>query len=156
LTKAEGVQRAPAVTGTGPREERHMSVREVITRYYATVNAGDWDGWLELFDEYLVMDEQLGGHVEGLETLRGLVGGMKRIYASFQNHPRHIVIEGNQACVVSHISAVSAGGEPIEAEVSNYFVIQEGRITYLANFHDSRPFDPAFAPRPGGSRGEAA
>ena len=133
-----------------------MSVREVITHYYACVNAGDWAGWLELFDEHIVMDEQLGGHVEGLETLRGMVGGLMRPYASFQNHPRHIVIEGNQACVVSHISAVSAGGEPIEAEVSNYFVIQEGRITYLANFHDSRPFDPIFAPRSSGGRAEGA
>jgi ketosteroid isomerase-like protein len=151
------VQRAPAVTGTGPREEQHMSVREVITRYYATVNAGDWDGWLELFDEYIVMDEQLGGHLEGLETLRGVAGGLKRAYSSFQNQPRYIVIEGTQACVVSHISAVRAGGgEPIEAEVANYFVIQEGRITYLANFHDSRPFDPASAPRRSGDRGEAA
>jgi ketosteroid isomerase-like protein len=121
-----------------------MSVREVIERYYAAVNAGDWDSWLELFDELIVMDEQLGGHIEGLEMLRGLVGGLKRVYSSFKNVPRYIVIDGNQACVMSRISAVSASGEPIEAEVANYFLIQEGRITYLANFHDSRPFDPAF------------
>jgi ketosteroid isomerase-like protein len=121
-----------------------MNVREVIDRYYASVNAGQWDSWLELFDDLIVMDEQLGGHVEGRETLRALVGGLERVYSSFQNVPRHIVIDGNQACVVSHISAVSAGGEPIEADVANYFLIQEGRITYLSNFHDSRPFDPVF------------
>lgn len=121
-----------------------MSVREVITRYYAAVNAGDWDGWLELFDEHLVMDARQGGHIEGIETLRGLVGGLKRLYSSFQNHPRHIVIEGTQASVVSRISAVSAGGEPIEAEAASYFVIQEGRITYLATIHDNRSSDPAF------------
>jgi ketosteroid isomerase-like protein len=126
-----------------------MNVREIINRYYATVNAGDWDSWLQLFDEHLVMDEQLGGHIEGLETLRGLVGGLKRVYASFQNTPRHIVIDGNQACVVSRITAVSARGAPVEAEVANYFLIQEGRIIYMANFHDSRPFDPVFNPKPG-------
>jgi len=126
-----------------------MNVREVVDRYYATVNAGDWDSWLRLFDEQLVMDEQLGGHIEGIETLRGLVGGLKRVYASFQNTPRHIVIDGNQACVVSRITAMTPRGEPIEAEVANYFLIQEGRIVYMANFHDSRPFDPAFNPRGG-------
>jgi ketosteroid isomerase-like protein len=126
-----------------------MNAREVIDRYYAAVNMGDWDSWLELFDEHLVMDEQLGGHIEGLETLRGMVGGLKRVYASFQNTPRYIVIDGNQACVVSRITAMTPLGEPIEAEVANYFLIQEGRIIYMANFHDSRPFDPAFKPRGG-------
>lgn len=121
-----------------------MNVREVIERYYASVNAGDWDSWLKLFDEQIVMDEQLGGHIEGIEVLRSLVKGLQSVYSSFQNIPRHIVIDGNQACVVSHISAVSVSGVPIRAEVANYFLIQEGRITYLANFHDSRPFEPAF------------
>ncbi|HEX8433953.1 nuclear transport factor 2 family protein [Archangium sp.] len=133
-----------------------MNVREVVERYYATVNAGDWDSWLELFDAHLVMDEQLGGHIEGIETLRGIVGGLKRVYASFQNTPRYIVIDGNQASVVSHITAVSARGVPIQAEVANYFLIQEGRIVYMANFHDSRPFDPAFKPGPERAGGEGA
>lgn len=125
-----------------------MSVRGVINRYYECVNAGDWDGWLELFDEYLVMDEQLGGHLEGLNALRGAVAGLKQVYSRFQNTPRYFVIDGAQACVVSHISATSASGMPIEAEVANYFLIQEGKITYLANFHDSVPFAPILNPEP--------
>jgi hypothetical protein len=43
---------------------------------------------------------------------------------------------------VSHISAANAGGEPIEANVMNYFKITDGKISYMANFHDSRPFAP--------------
>jgi len=124
-----------------------MTVRDVIDRYYECVNAGDWEGWLELFDERLVMDEQLAGHLEGLNMLRGAVAGIKSIYSRFQNTPRYIVINGTQACVVSHISAVSASGEPIEVEAANYFYIEEGRITYMANFHDSRPFAPILDPR---------
>jgi ketosteroid isomerase-like protein len=125
-----------------------MSVRSVINRYYECVNVGDWDGWLELFDEQLVMDEQLGGHLEGLNMLRGAVAGMKQAYSRFQNSPRHVVIDGAQACVVSHISATSASGKPIEAEVANYFLVEEGKITYMANFHDSLPFAPILNPEP--------
>lgn len=125
-----------------------MTVRDVIDRYYECVNAGDWEGWLELFDERFVMDEQLGGHLEGLHVLRGAVAGLKQAYSHFQNTPRYFVVDGSQACVVSHLSAVSASGVPIEAEVANYFCIQEGRITYLANFHDTLPFAPILHPQP--------
>ena len=41
--------------------------------------------------------------------------------------------------------AVQTGQHPrvtTEANVANYFRIKDGKIVYMANFHDSRPFDP--------------
>ena len=90
----------------------------------------------------MVMDEQLAGHLEGIETLRGAIGGLETGYSRFQNRPQHTVINGNEACVVSHISAANASGVAIEANVANYFRIENSKITYMANFHDTRPFDP--------------
>jgi ketosteroid isomerase-like protein len=119
-----------------------MDTRQIIDRYYQTVNAGDWDSWLTLFQDNIVIDEQLAGHVEGIGILQGAVGAMKTGYSKFQNVPKHIVVNGDEACVVSHISAANAKGEPIEANVANYFRIKDGKIAYMANFHDSRPFDP--------------
>jgi ketosteroid isomerase-like protein len=119
-----------------------MDTREVIKTYYDSVNRGNWDTWLSLFDENIIMDEQLAGHIEGISTLRGAIDGLKKGYSRFKNRPRHIVVEGDRAAVVSHISAANAAGDPIEAEVANYFQIQNGRITYMATLHDSVPFAP--------------
>ena len=119
-----------------------MSTREVIERYYETANAGDWQTWLTLFQEDVVIDEQLAGHVEGLDILRGAIGGMEKGYSKFQNVPKHIVVDGDEATVVSHISAANAAGVPIEAEVANYFQLRDGKIAYMANFHDTVPFQP--------------
>jgi ketosteroid isomerase-like protein len=116
--------------------------RRIIDKYYESVNAGDWDTWLTLFDENVVIDEQLAGHVEGIRILRGAIGGMKAGYSKFLNIPKHIVVSGNEAAVVSHIAAANAAGVPIEAEVANYFRIEDGKIQYMANFHDSVPFAP--------------
>jgi len=116
--------------------------RQVIDSYYASVNRGDWDTWLTLFDEDVVIDEQLAGHVEGAAILRGAVAGMQKGYSKFQNVPTHVVVDGDQACVTSHISAANASGVPIEAEVANYFKLTDGKIAYMANFHDSVPFGP--------------
>lgn len=119
-----------------------MDIRDVINKYYDSVNVGDWDTWLTLFDDNVVVDEQLAGHIEGVSILRGGVGVMKKGYSKFQNVPKHIVINGNEACVVSHISAANASGVPIEANVANYFCLERGKITYMANFHDTVPFGP--------------
>ncbi|OGO55117.1 MAG: hypothetical protein A2Z32_12320 [Chloroflexi bacterium RBG_16_69_14] len=119
-----------------------MTTERVIDRYYETANAGEWDAWCDLFTDDMVMDEQLAGHIEGLATLRPMMGGMGRAYSRFQNVPKHIVVNGDEAAVVSHISAANAAGVPIEANVMNYFRMRDGKIAYMANFHDSVPFRP--------------
>lgn len=119
-----------------------MSTQSVVDSYYSTVNAGDWDTWLTLFTEQVVVDEQLAGHVEGVGILRGAVGGIKKGYMRFQNQPLHTVIHGDEACVISHISAANASGVPIEADVANYFRLEGEKIAYMANFHDTVPFAP--------------
>jgi len=119
-----------------------MDIREVIDKYYEYANAGNWNAWCDLFAENMVMDEQLAGHIEGLDKLRPMMAGMDKAYSKFQNVPKHIIVSGNEAAVVSHISAANAAGVPIEAEVMNYFQIKDGKIVYMANFHDSVPFNP--------------
>jgi ketosteroid isomerase-like protein len=119
-----------------------MDIRAVITTYYEAVNGGDWDTWLTLFADNVVIDEQLAGHIEGIGILRGAVGGLKKGYSRFQNKLEHSIINGNEACVISHITAANASGVPIEANVANYFRVEHGKITYMANFHDTVPFAP--------------
>lgn len=118
------------------------SNREIIDLYYQYANAGNWDAWCDLFDEDMVMDEQLAGHIEKLSTLRPMMAGMSKAYSKFQNVPKHIIVNGEEGAVVSHISAANAAGVPIEADVMNYFRFKNGKIVYMANFHDSKPFEP--------------
>ena len=118
-----------------------MTPREITDAYDRHANAGKWEAWCDLFAEDVVMDEQLAGHVEGLSTLRSMIGGMSG-YSKFQNVPRHIIISGNEAGVISHISAANRAGVPIEADVANYFRFENDKIAYMANFHDSVPFKP--------------
>ena len=122
--------------------------RDVILAYYDSANAGDWQTWLSLFQEDVVIDEQLAGHMEGLDSLHGAIEAMKKGYSTFQNVPKHIVCQGDEAAVFSHISATNAAGEPIEAEVANYFKLRDGKIAYMATFHDTRPFDPFIHQKP--------
>jgi ketosteroid isomerase-like protein len=122
-----------------------MNVAEVVTRYYELANQGAWDAWCDLFAPDQVMDEQLAGHIEGRETLRDMMRGFPSMYARFNNAPQHFVVDGGKAAVVSRITAVTPDGATIQANVSNYFEVNDGRITYMANFHDTVPFSPVLA-----------
>lgn len=121
-----------------------MTNRELIDKYYEFANAGKWDAWCDLFAENQEMDEQLAGHVSGLAVLRKMMAGMGQAYAKFQNVPRRVVVDGDQGAVLSHISACAAKypDEPIEADVMNYFRFENGKIVYMQNVHDTKPFAP--------------
>ena len=121
-----------------------MDNRAVLEKYYEHANAGQWGAWCDLFSDDMVMDEQLAGHIEGLATLRPMMAGMGTAYAKFQNVPRAILIDGDEGAVLSHISALAATypDEPIEADVMNYFRLRDGKISYMQNVHDSKPFAP--------------
>lgn len=122
-----------------------MDTAEVVDRYYQLANRGDWDPWCDLFAPDQTMDEQLAGHIEGRETLREMMKGFPALYASFANTPRFVVVQGEQAAVVSHISALTHSGTSVEAEVCNYFRVVDGRIAYMTNIHDTVPFAPVVA-----------
>ncbi|MFC1408271.1 nuclear transport factor 2 family protein [Streptacidiphilus sp. N1-12] len=117
-----------------------MDAHEVLSKYYEYANKGDWDSWCDLFTEDQVMDEQLAGHIEGLATLRSMMAGMDKMYRVFQNQPVRFLVDGEHAAAVSHLTAESISGKAIRAEVMNYFRIVDGKIAYMANYHDTVPF----------------
>jgi len=117
-----------------------VSVRELIERYYRHANDGDWDSWCDLFAEDAVVDEQMAGRITGAETLRAMMEGFPAMYPSFANQARHVLVDGDQAAVVSHITATTAAGHTVDSDVMNYFEVRGNRIAYMANYHDTAPF----------------
>ncbi len=121
-----------------------MDIPKIIDKYYELANKCAWSEWCDLFSEDVIIHEQLAGAIDGLPTLKSMMSGMDSGYARFKNIPKHIIIQENEAAVVSHISARAAKSPdiPIEADVMNYFKFKEGKVIYMANFHDSVPFKP--------------
>lgn len=125
------------------------TTREIIEKYYATVNAGDWDTWLTLFSDDVVGDEQLAGHFAGIDVLKGAVGAISKGYSKFKMYPVRVVVEGDAGCVIWRNDSANAANIPIaypdrsrQVIGANYFHVQNGKIVYMRTIHDSRPFDP--------------
>ena len=122
-----------------------MNTRELIEKYFECINTQDWDTWLTLFDDKVVIDEALSGHMEGLESMRDSAQGIQEQFSKFENRIEEIVVEGNKGMVVCTIEAVTAGGVPIESTGANFYRIENGKIAYMSSFHDSVPFAKAFS-----------
>lgn len=129
-----------AAPATGAQANNAQTIR----KYYETANAGQWDAWCDLFTDDMLMDEQLAGNIVGLDKLRPMMAGMGQAYAKFQNVLKSMVVEGDEGAVVSHISAAAAKypNEAIEADVMNFFRFRAGKICYMRNVHDTKPFAP--------------
>jgi ketosteroid isomerase-like protein len=119
-----------------------MTTKEVISKYYDYVNKKDWNHWLTLFDDNIVVDEQLAGHLEGIKTLVGAISGLEKGYSKFLMHPQETLINDNKACVIWKFEGANAIGVPIKAKGVSFFRVEDEKITYVSNFHDTRPFDP--------------
>ncbi len=119
-----------------------MTSRELVERYFEYVNSGQWDDYLSLFADDVVMDEQLTGHLEGIDAVAAGVEGL-RTAKFFKNHPITIVAEENVAMATWRLETLGPNDERIEVKGANYYEIRDGKIKYFANFHDTAPFKPS-------------
>ena len=121
-----------------------MTTKEIIEKYFECINSGDWETWMTLFNDHVVMDEALSGRMEGIQAMRDSVDGIQQQFQKFENHIQEIVVEGDKAMVICRIEAVTTGGTPLESTGANYYKIENGKIVYMASFHDREPFIKAF------------
>jgi ketosteroid isomerase-like protein len=119
--------------------------RAVVDEYFRCVNAPDWVGWVDCFTDDAVMEDALSPRIEGKEALRQSVAAMRQGFRSFSNTPLEVVCEDDRAAVVCHISAVIASGASIESTGMNFYRVTDGRVSYMASYHDPTPFIAAFS-----------
>lgn len=122
-----------------------MTAREIIEKYFECINRRDWETWVTLFDDHVVVDEALSGHTEGIQAMKDSADGIEAQFSKFENHIQEIVVEGNKGMVVCRIEAITAGGVPLESTGANFYKIKDGKIVYMSTFHDPTPFMKAFS-----------
>lgn len=120
-----------------------MNTREIVDTYFAYVNSGRWDDYLTLFADDVVMEEQLLGRIEGIDAVAKGIEGL-RAQPDFRNRPKEIVVEGDRAMAIWHITAPQPDGKVLELDGVNFFRIAGGKIVYFANYHDTAPFAELF------------
>ena len=122
-----------------------LTTKEIIEKYFECINSRDWKTWVTLFDDNVVIDEAISGHMEGIQSVKESAEGIEKGFSTFKNHLEEIVVEGNKGMVVCRIEAVTVGGNSIDSTGANFYKIENGKIVYMASFHDRTPFVKAFS-----------
>lgn len=134
-----------------------MMTREVIEKSYQSVNSGDWETYLSLYDEEMTSDlgniernqivedtSEFNGQKrrEGFDAIKEAVRGIQEGYSRFQNNPVLVVVEGEYGMVICHIQGMTTSGFPIDGRVVDCFRVKNGKIIEMGNFADPAVFKP--------------
>jgi len=125
-----------------------MTIREIVDKYYDCANRGAWDECLALISDDFTGDDQLVGHIAGIDVLRKAIDAISGGKGVFLAYPQHTLADGDAACVIWRYEGKNAQGVKIaypgDADRpvlgATYFQVQSGKITYMRTIHDSVPF----------------
>ncbi|MBN8885424.1 MAG: nuclear transport factor 2 family protein [Rudaea sp.] len=119
---------------------------DLIRRYYAAFNAGDWDGMLGCLSEDVVHDINQGKHETGKPAFRAFLAHMERCY---REQLRDIVVmaaengDRGSAEFVVHGEYLAtdeglppANGQKYVLPAGAFFDIRDGRITRVTNYYN--------------------
>ena len=125
-----------------------MTIREIVEKYYDYANRGAWDECLALISDDFVGDDQLAGHLAGIDVLRKAVDAISGTKDVFLAYPEHVLVDGDAACVIWRFEGKNPQGVKIAYPGdtgrpvigATYFQVRNEKITYMRTIHDSVPF----------------
>jgi len=118
------------------------TTHDTVTAFYAGLRNRDFAAMRRTLHE----DLDIQGPIKGLDSADALAAVLTKM-SQLTKHIRveHLFVDGQRACCVySLITDTPIGASP----VTEYFEVQDGRITLLHAHFDARPWDALFSGGP--------
>ena len=119
---------------------------DLIHRYYAAFNAGDWNGMLDCLGEEVVHDINQGARETGKPAFRAFLARMERCYreqlsdivvmagADGERASAEFVVHGEY--LASDEGLPPANGQKYILPAGAFFAIDKGRIARVTNYYN--------------------
>lgn len=129
-------------------ELNHTEAKELLARYYAAFNAGDWAGMLALLTDDVVHEVNQGDPVPGADAFARFLDHMDHCYSE---QVEDLVLfsdpEGRHGAAEFFIRGTykqtdaglpEAAGQTYHLRVGAFFEFRAGRISRVTNYYNLR------------------
>ena len=118
----------------GPPEP---SSRAVVERYFAAVNAGDFDTLREVLHPEIELTACMSRPRRGVESVVAFFHAVFGRYPEHSDIPTRLICDGNSVVAEIHFEGRSDTGAEIVFEAVDLFDVVDGRIRRLSQWFDS-------------------
>jgi len=123
----------PHATG-GPPEP---SSRAVVERYFAAVNAGDFDTLRQVLHPEIELTACMSRPRQGVDSVVAFFDAVFGRYPEHSDIPTRLICDGNSVVAEIHFEGRSDTGAEIVFEAVDLFDVVDGRIRRLSQWFDS-------------------
>ncbi len=124
---------APHAAGEPPEP----SSRAVVERYFAAVNAGDFDTLRQVLHPDIELTACMSRPRQGLESVVAFFDAVFGRYPEHSDIPTRLICDGNSVVAEIHFEGRSDAGAEIVFEAVDVFDVVDGRIRRLSQWFDS-------------------
>jgi len=109
---------------------------KVVRKYFQFVNEERMDELFDLFDPNVEFQAPPGFITRGVENIRPYYATVVQSLPEHLDTPVHIHTSGNRAAVFIQAEARLPNGSSISFTASDWFIVEQGKITSLSIFFD--------------------
>ena len=115
-----------------------MATKAIIERYFDALKSGT--DWQLLFSESMTFTS-FSSPVKRVVGRAAFVKATQRFYTSFTSvEVRTLIVEGDQACALTHYDLTSPSGNAFGSDVAEIFHVVDGEIDSFSIYFDTAPF----------------
>ena len=124
-------------TSHAASEPPEPSPRAVVERYFAAVNAGDFDTLRQVLHPDIELTACMSRPRQGLESVVAFFDAVFGRYPEHSDIPTRLICDGNSVVAEIHFEGRSDTGAEIVFEAVDVFDVVDGRIRRLSQWFDS-------------------
>ncbi len=133
--------------GTAPR---HDAVRDLVERYFAAVNARDWEAFAAtLHPEVSIRQGDLLA-ADGIEAVTRLYQAIVAQYDEHEDRPTRILVDGDTAAVEITFRGRRTDGTPLGFPAFDVIDVEDGLIRTVSTWYDTDVVVPLITGAPVG------
>ena len=131
------------------RPDSAAEIEKVVRKYFQVVNEERMDELFDLFDPNVEFQAPPGFITRGVENIKPYYATVVESLPEHLDTPVHIHASGNRAAVFIQAEARLPNGSSISFTASDWFTVEQGKITSLSIFFDLFAAATGFQQGPG-------